>query len=185
MAWTSRQQERDGERHAAGYVAALMEEPPAESVSRLSRLGDGDADHARWELRYLRRALGLLLAGRDSLDDRTASLVGRALAQAIEHDPSAAPNMRAISATQFNARLRVYRETMGQRGAARMPVARLGERLLGFAGGRPGLPGGEWCARWVEEETELLNELLRREFGTAELPEDVAPSQAFGDPTRH
>lgn len=185
MAWTSRSPERDGERHAAGYVAVLMEEPTPEAVTRLARLGDGDADHARWELRYLRRALGLLLAGRDALEDRTASLVGRALTQAIEHDPSAAPNMRAISATQFNARLRAYRETMGQRGAARMPVQRIGERLLAFAGGRPGMPGAEWCGRWVEEETELLNAVLRREFGTAELPEDVAPSEAFGEPRRH
>jgi hypothetical protein len=184
MAWASRSPARDDERHAAGYVAALMEEPATDAVARLARLGDGDGDHARWELRYLRRSLGLLLAGRDSLEDRTASLVGRALAQAVEHDPSAAPNMRAISATQFNARLRAYRETMGQRGAARMPVTRLGERLLAFAGGRPGMPGAEWCARWVEEETELLNALLRREFGTAELPEDVAPSEAFGDPHR-
>lgn len=184
MTPASRASDRDGERHAAGYVAALMEEPGADAVARLARLGDGDADHARWELRYLRRALGLLLAGRDALEDRTASLVGRALAQAIEHDPSAAPNMRTISATQFNARLRAYRETMGQRGGARMPVARLGERLLAFAGGRPGMPGADWCTRWVDEETELLNAVLRREFGTAELPEDVAPSAAFGDHTR-
>jgi hypothetical protein len=184
MLGPSRQTGRDGERHAAGYVAALMEEPASEAVQRLARLGDGDVDHARWELRYLRRALGLLLSGRDSLDDRTASLVGRALAQAVERDPSAAPNMRAISATQFNARLRVYRETMGQRGASRTPVARIGERVLGFAGGRPGAAGAEWCTRWVEEELELLNQLLRREFGTAELPEDVAPSAAFGDQSR-
>lgn len=171
---------RVGERHAAAYVAALMEEPSVDAVSTLARLGDGDADHARWELRYLRRALGLLLSARDSLDDRTASLVGRALAQAVESDPSAAPAMRQVSATQFNARLRVYREVMGTRGAARMPVAQLAARLLGFAGGRPGAARTEWCARWVEEETTLLNELLRREFGTAELPEDVAPSEAFG-----
>ncbi len=178
MAWSSRQP--DGERHAAGYVAALMEEPGSDPVLRLARLGDQDPDHARWELRYLRRALGLLLAGRDSLDDRTASLVGRALDRAIEHDPSAAPNMRAVSATQFNARLRVYREVMGQRGPSRTPIGRLGERLLGFAGGRPGQPGADWCSRWVEEEIDRLNELLRLEFGTAELPEDIAPSEAFG-----
>jgi hypothetical protein len=174
--WSAQQQEREWERRASSFVSALMTEPDPAAVERLADVGDRDADHARWELRYLRRAIGLLIAGRDALDDRTASLVGQALAKAVEHDPSAAPAMRATSASQFNARLRLYRDLMGQRGASRTPVGQIGEALVGFAGGRPGNDQGAWAAGWVAAELDRANEALRQEFGTAELPEDIAPS---------
>lgn len=153
-----------------------MTDPDADSVERLAGLGDGDTDHARWELRYLRRALGLLISGRDSLDDRTASVVGQALARAVAHDPAAAAAMRATSAAQFNARLRVYRDVMGQRGGSRTPLAPLGETLVAYAGGGPGRDVDSWAAAWIASELDRCNEGLRQEFGTADLPADVAPS---------
>ena len=174
--WTAEQQEREWRRRASSFVQTLMTEPEPSAVDRLAGLGDQDADHARWELRYLRRALGLLIAGRDALDDRTASLVGRALAKAVENDPSAAPGMRTISAAQFNARLRLYRDIMGQRGAPRTPLVALGEALVGFAGGRPSPDRSSWASAWIADEIERCNEALRQEFGAAELPDDVAPS---------
>jgi hypothetical protein len=174
--WTAQQAERDWDRRATAFVAALMTEPDPAMVGNLAAAADGDLDHARWELRYLRRAVGLLVAGRDALDDRTASLVGKALARAVEHDPSSAPTMRAISATQFNARLRVYRDLVGQRGSARTPVGRLAEALLGFAGGPAGGEVPAWATAWVTAETDRCNEALRHEFGAADLPEDIAPS---------
>ncbi len=174
--WTTQQLEREWERRASSYVSTLMTEPAPAAVDRLAAFADLDADHARWELRYLRRALGLLIAGRDALDDRTASMVGQALAKAVEHDPSAAPSMRLTSASQFNARLRLYRDLMGQRGASRTPVGQIGEALVGFAGGRPGNDQSGWAGAWVAEELDRCNEALRHEFGTADLPDDVAPS---------
>ena len=174
--WTAQQVEREWQRRASSFVSTLMTEPEPAAVDQLAGLGDLDADHARWELRYLRRAVGLLIAGRDSLDDRTASLVGQALAKAVEHDPSAAPAMRAVSASQFNARLRLYRDLMGQRGPSRSPVSKIGEALVGFAGGRPGNDQSAWAAGWVAEELDRCNEALRHEFGTVDLPDDVAPS---------
>jgi len=164
-------------------VSTLMSEPDPDSVARLAAMGDGDADHARWELRYLRRALGLLISGRDSLDDRTSSLVGQALARAVAHDPSAAPAMRAISGGQFNARLRVYRDVMGQRGGSRTPLTPLGEALVAYAGGEPGRDPDSWAAAWIAAELDRCNEGLRQEFGTADLPADVAPS-AMRSPSR-
>ena len=174
--WTTQQLEREWERRASSFVSTLMTEPSPSAVERLSALGDMDADHARWELRYLRRAVGLLIAGRDALDDRTASMVGQALAKAVEHDPSAAPAMRATSASHFNARLRLYRDLMGQRGAARTPIGQIGEALVGFACGRPGNDQSGWASSWVAEELDRCNEALRQEFGTVELPDDIAPS---------
>ncbi len=181
--WTAQQAEREWERRSTSFVATLMSEPDPAAVSRLAASGDADLDHARWELRYLRRAVGLLVAGRDALDDRTASLVGKALARAVEHDPSAAPSMRAVSAGQFNARLRVYRDLVGQRGAMRTPVARIGDALIGFAGGRPNSDATPWAAGFVAAELDRCNEALRHEFGTVDLPDDVAPS-ALQSPRR-
>ena len=174
--WTAEQAERDWERRATSFVAALMTEPDPQAVERLAAAGDSDPDHARWELRYLRRAVGLLVAGRDSLDDRTASLVGRALARAVENDPSAAPAMRAISATQFNVRLRRYRDVIGQRGSARTPIAQVASAVLAFAGGKSGEEQPAWASAWVAAEIDRCNEALRKEFGAANLPDDVAPS---------
>lgn len=174
--WSAQQLERDWERRASSYVSSLMTESEPDAVEQLAARGDRDADHARWELRYLRRAVGLLIAGRDALDDRTASMVGQALARAVEHDPSAAPAMRVVSASHFNARLRTYRDLMGQRGASQTPVDRIGTALIGFAGGDTALDQGTWAGSWVTAELDRCNEGLRREFGTAELPEDVAPS---------
>lgn len=170
------------ERHATAFVATLMAEPDADAVERLAALGDGDADHARWELRYLRRSLGLLIAARDSLDDRTASLVGQALGRAVERDPSAAPAMRATSASQFNARLRLYRDVMGQRGGSRTPLVPLGDALVAFAGGSPRRDTDGWAAAWIATELDRCNEGLRQEFGTADLPPDVAPSALQAPP---
>jgi hypothetical protein len=174
--WSTQQVEREWQRRASSFVSTLMTEPAPAAVETLAALGDLDADHARWELRYVRRAIGLLIAGRDALDDRTASMVGQALAKAVEQDPSAAPAMRATSAGQFNARLRLYRDLMGQRGASRTPVSQIGEALVGFAGGRPGNDQSGWAGSWVAEELDRCNEALRQEFGAVELPDDVAPS---------
>ncbi len=174
--WTAQLLEREWERRASNYVSSLMTEPSPDAVDRLAALGDRDADHARWELRYLRRAIGLLIAGRDALDDRTASTVGQALAKAVEHDPSAAPAMRSVSASHFNARLRTYRDMMGQRGAARTPVDRIGAALVAFAGAGPNGEPGVWAGGWVAAELDRCNEALRQEFGTVDLPDDVAPS---------
>ena len=172
----AQQPEKEWERRAASFASSLMAEPDADSVAQLAALGDGDVDHALWELRYLRRALGLLIAGRDALDDRTASLVGQALARAVEQDPSTAPAMRATSAAQFNARLRLYRDVMGQRGGSRTPIAPLGEALVAFAGGRVARDSDSWSAGWIAAEFDRCNEELRDEFGTVDLPADVAPS---------
>src|SRR4029078_8048069 len=67
-------------RNSAGYASVLMAEPASSDVEWLSSVATrGDVDHARWELRYLRRSIGILVAQRDALDARTPSEVLRAL----------------------------------------------------------------------------------------------------------
>jgi hypothetical protein len=168
---------RQLQRKADQYVGALIVEPAADDVTWLARAATrGDEDHARWELRYARRAIGLLVAQRDALDDRTGSLVARALSDAFERDQRIDRDRRELAERQFNARLSAYRDALAARVAD--SAVRLGQTLLAFAGGsfreidanvrRAG-------AVLVDYEKEA-NETLRSVFGTAALPENVPPS---------
>ena len=181
--------DRDLRRRSAAYVATLFEEPSdadarwlAESATR------GDLDHARWELRYARRAVGLIVAQRDALDDRTGSSVGRVLAEVFERDPNVASDRLAVARHQFNARLGAYRDVLTSRppaartAAGRPSVAqtptRLGQILLAVAGGPVG-PTAREVPRAAEILTSYIDaahHALRDAFGVASLPEDVSPS---------
>jgi len=176
--WRDWRASRARDARTAAYVAALLAEPSPEDVAWLAEQGTGgDADHARWELRYARRALGLLTAQRDALDDRTASDVAHALERAMATDGSVAPDKRRIASRQLNARLRAYAEAL-QRRAAPGTGWHLGSALLDHAGRRGALPdeviarAGEIVTRCLEE----TNAALRDCFGVAALPDDIAPS---------
>lgn len=174
--------ERDFQRKAERYVERLLTEPDDEDVRWLAHTATrGDTDHARWELRYARRSLGLLTAERDALDDRTGSVVARALAIATARDPQVAAEMQEIAERQFNARLSAYRDALSARAGA-ATGARLGQTLFAFAGGsfrqvdEPIIRGGELLGRYLVE----ANTALRETFGKATLPENVPPSALAG-----
>ena len=165
-------------RRAAAYVTSRWAEPPAADVEWLARTAtNGDVDHAAWELRYARRAVGLLTAERDALDDRTPSLVAAAVDEAMATDPGVAVDAQALAARQFNDRLAAYRDALRAR-SAEDPALRLGRVLLVFAGSVRAARGaglahaGEILGRELED----ANAALRAAFGTAELPEDEPPS---------
>ena len=167
------------QRGSASYVATLMTEPQAGDVEWLSANATrGDIDHAVWELRYLRRALGILVAQRDALDDRTHSEVLRTLASKMERDPHVDGDLRELAERQFNARLSAYRDAFTSRGHG-TPATRVAQNMLAFAGG-PIRADDPVVVRGTALVTEVLaaaGEALRASFGTAELPEDVPPSQ--------
>src|SRR5688572_14370902 len=107
---------RQLQRKADQFVAVLVHEPEPEHVAWLAGIATrGDEDHARWELRYARRAIGLLVAQRDALDDRTGSLVARALTEAFEKDEQIDRDRRELAERQFNQRLSAYRDALGAR----------------------------------------------------------------------
>jgi hypothetical protein len=167
------------QRAVAAYVAVLMLEPAGADIEWLSRHATrGDADHAAWELRYLRRALGILVAQRDALDDRTPSEVLRALSARMERDPNVDGDLRELAERQFNARLSAYRDAFTSRGHG-TPATRVAQNLLAFAGGpiRANDPVVVRGTALVTEYLAAAGETLRASFGTAELPEDVPPSQ--------
>jgi hypothetical protein len=170
--------ERDLERRAASFVQTLFVEPNIVDVEWLARVATrGDLDHARWELRYARRALGLIAAQRDALDDRTGASVARALSDAFGRDPSIAAGMVETAERQLNARLSAYHDGLAAKGGPPTSI-RMGQTLLAFAGGsfrgadESVARGGEILSAYLAE----ANEALRARFGTAALPEHVPPS---------
>lgn len=165
-------------RRSATYAAVLMQEPAPADVEWLAREATrGDTDHARWELRYVRRAIGILVAQRDALDDRTPSEVLRALVHRMSKDPNVDDSLRDLAERQFNARLSAYRDAFSSRGHG-TPTLRVAQNLLAFAGGpiRGDDPVVQRGAELVADCVASANEALRATFGVADLPDDVSPS---------
>lgn len=183
--WQRWTRERDRRRRAELFVRDLQCEPEIETVRWLAHHGaNGDVDHARWELRYARRALGLIAAGRDALDDGTASVVGAALAASLRDDPAIpAPSLERVE-RQLAARVRSYSEALNTRRAGVNVISQLGTALLAFSG-----PGIEAHAEAIEGAAEIMrgylqeaNDGLVERFGAAALPEDRAPSAVAAEP---
>jgi hypothetical protein len=168
---------RQLQRKADQYLGHLTSEPESADVEWLARVATrGDEDHARWELRYARRAIGLIVAQRDALDDRTASIVARAVSNAFERDERIDRDRRDLAERQFNARLSAYRDAIGARGTE-SPL-RLGQTLLAFSGGsfRELDANVKRAGDLLESYVKGANEALRSSFGTAALPEHIPPS---------
>jgi hypothetical protein len=164
--------------HASVYVQSLLAEPDPDDVTWLSSVGtQGDVDRARWELRYARRACGLLSAERDALDDRTASAVAKELGESWSKDRNIAAEKRVTAEQQFNARLRGLGQALAARSSPEPTGTRLGRALLTSAGAvSPAQNDIDRAGSVVARYLEQANESLRRSFGTATLPENLPPS---------
>ncbi len=166
-------------RRSSAYAAVLMEEPNPADVQWLAQVATrGDSDHALWELRYLRRALGILVAQRDSLDDRTPSEALRALVHRMHKDRNVDGELLELAERQFNARLSAYRDAFMSRGQG-AAVMRVAQNLLAFSGGpiRADDPAVQRGAVLVSEYLLACNSALQENFGKVQLPEDVPPSK--------
>ena len=175
-------EERGREARAQRYVRYVMAEPGDELVRALAAVADGDDDHARWELRYARRAIGLLVSERDALNDQTSSDVAAALDTAHRADPRIAADRRPIAERQLNERLSEYRNALADRSGTAATAERLGRVLLSFARGRTESPdtvalavalAADLAATIVAES----NAALRENYGEASLPDDIRPSE--------
>jgi hypothetical protein len=172
---------RDRKRKAIEFLTALRREPGEADVKWLSEVAArDDQDHARWELRYARLALGVLAARRDALDDRTGSEVAAALGEVLAGDPSVDPLMLDLVRRQLNDRLAGYNEALIAKGGPAGSGERLGRVLLAFAS-----DGARSAGAPLPRAVELLrsymveaNEALRTAYGAAELPEHLPPSEA-------
>jgi hypothetical protein len=170
--------DQDHQRRTSAFVDVLMQEPEAEDVDWLAGVATrGDRDHAQWELRYARRAAGLLAAQRDALDDRTASSVARELTGRVQRDRAIDPAKRDLADAQFNARLSAYRDGLEMRSTVPLE-RRLGQTLFAFAGGsfRDSDENMRRAGALITGYLADANRALRTHFGVAALPEDVPPS---------
>lgn len=163
---------RSGKGPATGYVRTLMREPEPADVEWLCDVATGDdRDRAVWELRYLKRALGLVVAQRDALDDRTASSVAHELAEQMAADRNVAAPMLRLAERQFNERLSAYREMMALRGAGEPAAERIGRTLLLMSGaGRVGKDDLAAAAVIADRYLSQAVDGLRTAFGHASSP---------------
>jgi hypothetical protein len=175
------QADRDRRRRTAAYIRALHVEPPEPDVEWLAgAAAGGDLDHARWEWRYARRGLGLLIAQRDALDDLTPSLVAQALSEGLARDPHIAVGMLPLAERQFNERLAAYRDALASKSGEPTPT-RVARILLAFTG--TVRPRPEILAHASGVFARHLSELgaaLEHAFGSPSLPDDVPPSAVGG-----
>lgn len=171
--------ERERVRRARQVAEALRREPAGEDVVWLAdAAASGDQDHARWELRYARAALGLLVAQRDALDDRTSADIAAAIAEGFETDPRIAEDRRDLAKDQFNQRLTAYREAFQMRGGAISAADGLGRCLLAFAsdGARTSGTPLAYAIELLERYAGESSAALQAAYGAVSLPEDVPPS---------
>lgn len=171
--------ERERLRRASQYIARVRHEPAGTDVRWLAdAAANGDEDHALWELRYARQALGLLVAQRDSLDDQTAADAAHALSDAMARDERVALDKRELLERQFNERLSAYRDAMHLRGGTALAAERLGRVLLAFSsdGARTAGSPLAYAIELLQRYATEANAALREIYGEVKLPEDVPPS---------
>jgi hypothetical protein len=164
-------------RAVQSYVMAASAEPAEDDVAWLAAIiGDGDADRARWELRYARRSIALLVAERDALDDRTGSLVAKEMRQALQMDRSVAAGMVALAERQLNERLARFRTAFSDRSSTDTVDARVARVFLDRLGVRDVSGNAGRAAEIIRQYTNQSQDALRAAFGVAEVPEDQPPS---------
>ncbi|MCE2902382.1 MAG: hypothetical protein ACK5XT_14705 [Gemmatimonas sp.] len=164
-------------RHRVGlYLNHVLREPDAGALAWLTTLTGSPGVAAR-ELTFARRAVGLIVAERDALDDRTAADVAHQLAPVI----AAEARRDAAIGREWTDRWREYTSALAVRGSAEPPAARLARVMLTGAGVRqPTTEQHGTATQCVLNMRAALNEQLRAAIGAASLPDDVRPSALRG-----
>src|SRR5690606_19008505 len=77
---------RERRERATNYLATLQHDPPAADIEWLRQFSQLDDESARREVRTARRAIALIVAERDALDDRTAADVAHRLDEIVREE---------------------------------------------------------------------------------------------------
>ena len=163
---------RARKRRARAYLQVMLGAPdPIDSdwMSGIAR----DHGVSQRELAFARRAVALIVAEHDALDDRTASNVAHLLAAVIDREANNGPEMGRA----WIERWRAYSAALAARGGGESISARLAKVLLAGAGIES--PTSAQIARatqFIIGTRSRANEALRAAFGEASMPEDVRPS---------
>lgn len=165
---------RDRRKRASVYLAAITQHVAPSDIEWLTKLAEGqNGGLAARELQFARRAIGLIVAERDALDDRTASDVAHQLATVI----SSEARQDAIAGRAWSERWRAYTSALAARGSTESPAARLARvMLLGSGVVQPTPEQLVRATQYVLAVRTGANEALRTAYGSASLPEDVRPS---------
>ena len=163
---------RERRRLAERYVRGLLTAPETDDVQWLST-HTGSIAVATRELVFVRRAIALIVAERDALNDSTASDVSHVLAGTIEAEARASNQ----TGREWAMRWRAYSATQAARGQVESPAARLARVLLEGAGiASPSDLLVTQATKLVQTTRARANESLRAAFGVASLPENIRPS---------
>ncbi len=170
--WSEWRASRDRRRRASSYLDTLLGAPERLDGAWLRAMGVRD-DVATREVTFAVRAIGLIVAERDALDDRTASDVAHQLAPLISREA----RLTDGHGREWGERWRTYTAALALRGHADAPTTRLARVLLQGAGiGEPDAAQVAQATAFVADVRARANEALRKVFGVAALPEDVRPS---------
>lgn len=174
--WAEWRAQRERSRRVSTYLGRLLRSPEHADIAWLASIGVPEAVAVR-ELTFAKRAIGLVVAERDALDDRTASDVAHQLAPVISREARAAVDM----GREWSERWRAYTACLAVRGNVESPATRLARVLLAGAGMVE--PSPEQLVRatqFVHETRSAANLALRDVFGVASLPDDIRPSALRG-----
>jgi len=163
---------RERRRLADAFLRRLLVPSEPHVVAWLASQCNDEAVAVR-ELTFARRAVGLTAAGRDALDDRTASDVARAMAPHLETEA----RQSSRGADEWTARWQAYRSALAARGVTDTPTVRFARILLAGAG--VDAPTPDTLAQAVDVMQAFrgqANDALRASFGAASLPDDIRPS---------
>lgn len=165
---------RERKKRASVYLSAINQQVAPTDVAWLASLAPGaDEQVALRELLYARRAIGLIVAERDALDDRTASDVAHQLASVIASEA----RRDADAGRAWSERWRAYTTALAARGSPEAPAARLARVMIAGAGvTSPPSAALVRGTQYVLGVRAAANEALRKAFGAASMPEDVRPS---------
>jgi hypothetical protein len=170
--WADWQATRARRQRVEQYLNHLLREPETAEVDWLSTAA-GDRALAVRELTFARRAIGVIVAERDALDDRTAADVAHQLAPVVAAESRRDP----ASAGHWPERWRAYTAALAVRGNPELHAVRLARVLLAGAGlSAPNAEVLQRTTQFIQQTRSSLNEHLRTAFGAASLPEDVRPS---------
>lgn len=167
---------------ALKYVRTLHVEPSESDVAWLASIDPGgDEDHAAWELRYARLAMGVLAAERGALDDSVPAAVAHAVTASLSSNRRIAAAMLPLAERQFGARLATYRDSLARKHAGDPLDQRLGRTLLEFTSHAevPDQRTIDRAGRIAQGYLRSASASLLQVFGHASLPDDVRPSEAF------
>lgn len=174
--WADWQAARARRARVGVYLNHVLREVDGRTVAWLAD-ACGNPATAQRELAWARRAIGLIVAERDALDDQTAADVAHQLAPVVSAEAKRDPGQGLA----WDERWRAYMAALAVRGNPEPPATRLARVLLLGAGlAAPDIRQVEMATAFVQTVRAELNENLRAVFGAASLPEDVRPSALRG-----